>query len=86
MTSRNLLTVVRDIWGPAATSVECGSERSVIVVTGSVALTDIVQLVELIGAGIDQVDIFAISPGRSGVSIDAPNSQSVRASSVRPTL
>lgn len=83
---RDLLAVVRDVWGSLATSVEAGPDRTVVVIAGTVALTDVIQLVELIGAGIDQVDIFAISPGRSGVSIDAPHSQSVRAPSVRPTL
>lgn len=86
MTSRDLLAIVRDVWGSLATSVECGSDRSVVVVTGTISLTDVIQLIELIGVGIDQVDIFAISPGRSGVSIDAPNPQSVRAPSVRPVL
>ncbi len=70
MTRRDLLAITRDIWGSLVASVECGQSRVTVVVMGTIALTDIVQFVEAVGAGIEQADILAISPGRSGLSLD----------------
>lgn len=73
MSYRDALALVREIWGPLAISVEHFSDGLTVVVAGSLSLADVVAFTERLGICLEQVEIVAVSTGRSSVTIDTPN-------------
>lgn len=82
MSYRDALALVREIWGPLAVSVEHFSDGLTVVVAGSLSLADTIAFTERLGICIEQVEIIAIGPGRSSVTIDTPNHEARQGASV----